>query len=164
MDTGRQLKKAHAELLCAIDAMEAVVRADAPDRTVLADVRWKISRASSNRVRLLEGRVYPEMLASASPSACERVKRLRAAGIILRAASSEHVKIWTIDNAVAAWECYRRASAAMTASMRVRVAEECDILYPLLGRTSGQFAAPVVELGRKWPSGPVARPPEYAAA
>ncbi|RYY23404.1 MAG: hypothetical protein EOP62_20380 [Sphingomonadales bacterium] len=131
---GDALKRAHANLLTALIEMEAVVRSHSPDRAMLADIRWKLSRASGVRLRLLEERIYPALLASISPIDAEKVAKLREANAPLRLASTQHVANWTLDRAVEAWPEYRQASSLMTASMRTRLNAERETLYPLLAK------------------------------
>jgi hypothetical protein len=127
-----ELRRFYEDLVSCIHEMEDEAARESPDRARLADVRWKLSRASQRRQRFIEDIVYPYLLERVSGSNAEKVKALRAENATLRAASTRHVGLWTIENALQNWSDYREASAKITASMRRRMATEKAVLYPLL--------------------------------
>ncbi len=63
-----------------------------------------------------------------------QLERLRIENDDLREQSLRHVNHWTVEAIVLDWSGYRRASAAMPAGMRRRIAAEQALLYPLLDR------------------------------
>lgn len=130
-----ELRAAHETLLAGIQELEDATRAPSPDASALAAIRWRLSRASGHRRRLVD-QACAEAMARAAPGAAAEIERLRESNAELRAVSSRHVGGWTIDRVVADWAGYRAASAEMRKAMRVRIAAEKAVLYPLLGKGS----------------------------
>ena len=126
------LERIHENLLSCLSELELLHQEAKPDRSRLADVRWRLSRASAARTRFIDEKVYPYLLQRVSPSDAHKLKELRTQNLALRTASTAHVGRWTIEQVFDDWLGYRRASSAMAASMRNRVAAEKEILYPLL--------------------------------
>jgi hypothetical protein len=119
--------------LAGIQELEDATRAPSPDASALAAIRWRLSRASGRRRRLVD-QACAEVIARAGPAAAAEVERLRQGDAEQRSASSRHVGGWTIDRVVADWQGYRAASTEMRAAMRARIAAEKAVLYPLLGK------------------------------
>ena len=134
-----EIRQAHDELLALVSALEELTAVEQPDRDSLAHARWRLSRASGRRFKLLDDKVYPLLLARCSAAEAEPVLRLRDAYGGQREATRLHVLRWTIDTIVADWAGYKRASAATRETMRSRIAEEKAVLYPLLDK----YAEPV---------------------
>jgi len=126
-----ELKAVHGELLQCIAALELVVRRPTPDTESLTAARWKLTRASGRRRRLLTDRVFPA-LAAVPVTNTPRLQELRAETAAMLTVSSQHIARWTVDKIVANWGEYQRASTILTASMRNRIATEKIILHPLL--------------------------------
>lgn len=125
-----ELREAHAALLAGIQELEDATRADAPDASALAGIRWRLSRASGRRRRLIEQ--ASAHLLDQVPGAAPEIGRLREGNAEMLSASSRHVGDWTIERITADWRGYRAASADMRKAMRARIALEKKILYPLL--------------------------------
>ncbi len=126
-----RLKTIHTELLAGIKTLETVVQQSTPDVAGLTNARWKLSRASSHRRKFLAESVYPAL--DRIPAAdSRRLDELRAAGTTLLAESAQHIAAWSTERIVKDWPGYQRASAAVRATMRNRIAAEKAILYPLL--------------------------------
>lgn len=126
-----RLKAIHEELLTGIKTLEAVLRQATPDVAGLTNARWKLSRASSHRRKFLAETVYPAL--DRIPEAdARRLDELRAAGAGALAESAKHIAAWSTEQIVNDWAGYQRASAAMRATMRSRIAAEKAVLYPLL--------------------------------
>ena len=130
-----ELKRAHETLLACIDELEALTKNDTPDAQKLASVRWKLSRASVQRRRLVEG-ACDLLMTDATLIASTRITALRGESADTVAASSRHVGRWTMDQVLADWDGYRDASASMRKAMRGRIAREQLALYPLLERAA----------------------------
>ncbi len=126
-----ELKNIHDELLQCIAALERVVALPSPDAEALASARWKLTRASGRRRRLLAERVYPA-LEAVPPTNSPKLQELRSEGTSSLTRSSQHIAKWTVDRIVANWAEYQQASGTMTATMRKRLATEKIVLYPLL--------------------------------
>ena len=130
-----ELKRAHEMLLACIDELETLAGDDTPDAQKLASVRWKLSRASMQRRRLVEA-ACDLLMTDATLIATSRVAALREDSAATVAASSRHVGRWTTAQVLADWDGYREASAAMRKAMRARIAREQLALYPLLERAA----------------------------
>lgn len=131
-----ELKRAHAALLSGIDELEKLALDDVPDRATLANVRWKLSKASGERRRLVDT-ACDLLMASADAIDRNRVMLLRENNAETVAASSRHVGHWTMDAVIADWDSYREASTVLRKAMRGRILQEQRALYPLLERTTG---------------------------
>lgn len=136
-----ELEGAHSELLDLIAQLEAMTGHDAPDRDALAGIRWKLSRASGRRLKLLEKDIYPALLALAIEEEARSVANLRDGYPPVFAASRRHVAAWSIEAVMADWPGYCRASAEMREQMRMRIGMEQALLYPLLARYDEGLAA-----------------------
>ena len=126
-----ELEKVHVDLLQCIAALEQVVARPVPDAESLASARWKLTRASGRRRRLLTERIYPALEAVPLTNTL-KLRELRSEGASMLATSSQHIAKWTVDRIVANWPEYQRASGVMTATMRKRIALEKIALTPLL--------------------------------
>lgn len=140
-----KLTRLHAELFGALAELEFLTRNEAPDRGLLTEVRWNLTRASIERTRFLEDQVYPLLLGILPPANAESVCRLKEDGVRLRGVSSTHICNWPIEKISADWQHYCSASDIMRAAMRRRIGEEKSILYPLLAsvgfKLPGELAA-----------------------
>lgn len=126
-----ELQQAHGALLSALLELEELAEDDVPDAAKLANVRWKLSRTSGARRRLV-AEACRELLATAPPGQAQRVQELQESSAQIATASSKHVGKWTLDQVLADWDGYRRDSVEMRKSMRARIAAEQAVLYPLL--------------------------------
>lgn len=124
------LKAVHDDILAQIDALEAVLSQPAPCRDALSNARWRLMRASRSRLKLLDEKIYPALRDVLST----RIETFRADDTVKRAASAAHIAHWNIERIVADWSAYQDVSAAMTAAMRRRIADEQNAFYGALGR------------------------------
>lgn len=127
-----ELQEAHDALLAGIRELEDATQADAPDASALAGIRWRLSRASGQRRRLIEQ--ASAQLLERVPGAAPDIGRLRENNIGMLSASSRHVGGWPIERIAADWAGYCAASAEIRKAMRARIELERAILYPLLER------------------------------
>lgn len=130
-----ELKRAHAALLSCLDELERLTLDPVPDRAKLADTRWRLSKASAERRRLVDAACDLLMISALSNDRAG-VRALREHGAEHVAASSSHVRRWSIDQALADWDGYRAASTMMRKAMRARMLQEQRTLYPLLDRAA----------------------------
>lgn len=128
-----ELREAHETLLTGIQELEDATQAAAPDASALAAIRWRLSRASGRRRRLVD-RACARLLEGASPGVAAELDGLRENSAGMLSATSRHVGSWTIDRVVADWDGYRAASIEMRKAMRRRIATEKAVLYPLLDK------------------------------
>ena len=130
-----ELRRAHADLLACIEELEQLAREDAPDRARLAKIRWKLSRASGARRKLVAA-AHAQLSTALSGPDRERLATLMEEGAQSVAQSSHHVGRWTVDAIMVDWDGYRAASEAMRRTMRARIRSEQRALYPLLERAT----------------------------
>ena len=126
-----ELKTIHGELLLCIAALEQVVGRPAPDAERLTAARWKLTRASGRRRRLLTNKILPA-LAAVPVTNTPRLQELREETAAMLAVSSRHIARWTVVEIIANWGEYQHASSIITSSMRNRIVTEKIVLYPLL--------------------------------
>ena len=127
------LHQAHERLLAALDDLEALTAVAQPDSAAIAAVRWKLSRASGQRRRLVD-EASARLIETATVGEAQAVRTLQQRIAESQSASSRHVGAWSIRKVVEDWDGYRAASADMRAAMRERIAAEKRLLYPLLQR------------------------------
>ncbi|MGQ0589079.1 MAG: hypothetical protein ACT4N8_06045 [Sphingosinicella sp.] len=127
-----EIERIHDDLLALIAELEALTEYETPDRQALASVRWRLSRASGRRLKLLEEIVYPWLLERSSAAEARTVSNLRESNAGLLAASRMHVAKWSVDKIMVDWADYCQDSAAMRGVMRMRIGLEKALLYPLL--------------------------------
>ena len=130
-----ELKRAHAALLSCLDELERLTRDPVPDRAKLADTRWRLSKASAERRRLIDA-ACDLLMISALASDRPNVRALREHNAEHVAASSSHISRWPIDQALADWDGYRAASVMVQKKMRDHILLEQRTLYPLLERAA----------------------------
>jgi hypothetical protein len=124
------LKAVHDDVLAQIDALETILGEPSPSRDALSNTRWRLMRASRNRLKLLDEQVYPAL----GDVLADRIEAFRADDQAKRAASAAHIARWHIAHIVADWNAYRKVSAVMTAEMRRRIVDEQKAFYPALRR------------------------------
>jgi hypothetical protein len=128
-----ELHQAHEQVLSALGELEKLTDAPQPDGTALANIRWKLSRASGKRRRLVE-EACTRLIDKAAPAEAQAVGTLQQGIGVIQAASSQHVNAWTLARVIEDWDGYRAASAELRGRMRDRIATEKRVLYPLLQR------------------------------
>lgn len=127
------LKSAHDRLLKELDGLDGLTRQAASAVSGYADVRWRLSRASRSRRKVIE-RAERDLEISAAVADLAELQRLRSEDIAAVRRSSDHIYRWNLAAVKSDWAGYCQASAVMRASMRRRIREEQEILYPLLSR------------------------------
>lgn len=125
------LRTLHEELLAAIAEMEALTSQPSFDEAELSRIRYRLSRVSGERRRLVE-RLCVTLAERTTGFQAERIAALRESNRQARAASSAHVGAWSLKRVTADWPGYCRASAQMRAIMRAQIAAEKAALYPSL--------------------------------
>ena len=128
------LRILHDELLAALAELEAVTARPAFNESELSRLRYRLSRVSGERRRLVE-RLCATLAEQAIGSQAERLNALRQSNLQARAASNAHIGAWSLREVAADWEGYCRASAQMRAIMRTQIAAEKATLYPRLAPT-----------------------------
>jgi len=126
-----ELRQLHAQISALLDQLEQLTAQPSPPRG-LAALRFRLTCASRNRTRMLEGHVYALAAEQASPAQARALQQLRDEGKEQLSHSQSHLARWDKRAVEADWAGYGRASRAMRASMRRRIKVEQEILYPLL--------------------------------
>lgn len=135
-----ELKAIHTELRETIADLAAALAPELPDEGTVSALRLKLTRLSSRRREMIECSIFP-LLHDAAAGDTAKIADLRLETSKLFVASSEHIGHWTMRAIRADWAAYKRASAAMRASMLKRIDREAAILYPLLEAKANQRAA-----------------------
>ena len=130
-----ELHQAHEQVLAALAELETLTAGAQPDSSALAGVRWRLSRASGHRRRLVE-EACAHLLEKATPAEAQALRTLKQDMGEMQSASSRHVGAWSIGRVLEDWDGYRAASAEMRGAMRERIATEKRVLYPLLQRAA----------------------------
>jgi hypothetical protein len=126
-----RLREAHADLIEAIEQLAKLTSGSLPDRQMLIDLRWAVSRSSLAR-RLLWGQIHALLGRSAGATVERDLRHLQELDAELIQASAKHVGSWTTDAIVEDWEGYCQASELMRGQMLDAIAEEKRLLYPIL--------------------------------
>lgn len=131
------LRKAHGNLLVAIDELARLMEARPPSPDVLINVRWNLSKASLDR-RLLWGRIHLELARRVDADSEDALRSLQDIDVRLLRASASHVSKWTPSAINQDWNGYCRASAIMRQRMIEGIEAEKRLLYPILESLSGR--------------------------
>ena len=125
------LRTLHEDLLTALAQMEALTAQPGFDEAELSRLRYRLSRISGERRRLVE-QLCVTLGAQASGAEAARIAALRESNLRARTASTAHIGAWSLRDVIANWPGYCRASAEMRAIMRAQIAAEKAVLYPRL--------------------------------
>ena len=125
------LRTLHEELLAALAEMEALTARPTFDNAELSRLRYRLSRVSGERRKLVE-QLCITLAGQAIGAQAERLRALRESNLEARGASNVHIGAWSLKQVTADWEGYCRASAKIRAIMRAQIAAEKAALYPRL--------------------------------
>jgi hypothetical protein len=125
------LRMLHDELLQMLDELEGLTARAAPDEAAIAAVRYRLTRTSGARRRLVEA-LCLELQLAVPESAAAALEELHAATAAATVMSADHISRWSLREIMKDWQGYCRASEVMRAAIRGQVAEEKRVLYPLL--------------------------------
>jgi len=123
-----ELHDLHARLLEMLDELEALTGRAAPDEAALASVRYRLTRTSSARRRLVDA-LCASLKRTVGGNALNALHDSNTAAMT---ASSEHISTWSLREIVKDWTGYCEASHTMRRSMRAQIDTEKTILYPHL--------------------------------
>ncbi|MBO9623014.1 MAG: hypothetical protein J7500_09920 [Sphingomonas sp.] len=125
------LREHHRRILELLDELEALTAQSTPDESALAALRYKLSRASGARRKLIE--TLCACFESELPAASvQPVRALRASVGRVMTHSAEHVGSWGMHDIVRDWSGYCHASFNMRRAMREQINRERMVLYPLI--------------------------------
>jgi hypothetical protein len=126
-----ELKRAHEDLLRAIEELAELTAGPAPPKGDLVNIRWKVSSASLSR-RLLWGRILMSLTGCVGPTEQQKLRKLQDMDIELLRKSTKHVGAWTSEAILEDWPGYCRDSRDMRAKMIEAITLEQETLFPIL--------------------------------
>jgi hypothetical protein len=130
-----ELHDLHVQLLHMLDELEELTARPAPDEAALAGVRYRLTRTSSVRRKLVDGLCLELKLALPERDA-HKIHALHESNTAAMTASSEHISTWSLREIVKNWVGYCQASFAMRGAMRAQIETEKAVLYPHLKGSS----------------------------
>lgn len=136
------LQTLHAQLLEMLDELGELTARSEPDEAALASLRYRLTRTSGARRRLVESLCVELQLALPSDQAAA-VRALREASVAAMTSSSDHIGTWSLRQLARDWPGYCRASQRVRSAMREQIETERAILYPHL-----ESARPAAEPGQ----------------
>lgn len=129
-----ELKVAHRDMSAALDRVVLIfAEPKAPDRSVLADARYKLVRTGSFRLKLLT-QVYDFLEARTTGEDRAEVERCHMANVRLSADAATHIGDWDLDRILSEWSAYLPIVGPMNDKLRVQLQLEQDVLYPRLAK------------------------------
>jgi len=126
-----ELHDLHAQLLQMLNELEELTAQPAPDEAALAGLRYRLTRTSSARRRLIDA-ICTERKPTLSEAEAASLNALHESNTAAMTASSEHISTWSLREVVKNWPGYCQASLALRRSMRAQIEAEKAALYPLL--------------------------------
>lgn len=126
-----ELKAIHEELEAAMDALDRLTQAPAPDQSAVASARARLSKASGKR-RALFDMAYNYLAKTATPADTQTLRGLRELNAAQLTASTGHIGAWGLRQLVENWPEYVRTAAPMRQSMRDLIAADRKTLFPML--------------------------------
>ena len=127
-----ELDDVNQHFQAAMYALESALRSDTPDLLDIGKRRIALARAASARLRFIDARLYPALVAGPTPAHAAAARTLRARISALFAASNRHIGEWSGQRVASDWPGYRDATRAMTAEVKALLAMERREIYPLL--------------------------------
>jgi hypothetical protein len=125
------LRALHEQLLEMLDELEALTAQPVPDEAALASLRYRLTRTSGARRRLIESLTVDLQLVVPKEEVAA-VRALREANIAAMTSSSDHIGAWSLRQIAKDWAGYCQASQRMRRAMREQIEREGATLYPYL--------------------------------
>jgi hypothetical protein len=125
------LETLHGELLEMLDTLEALCASSTPDESALAALRYRLTRTSGARRKLVET-LCVELQMTLPKAEIAPIRALREANIAAMTSSSDHIGTWSLRQVMKDWSGYCLASKQIRRAMREQIALEQDTLYPYL--------------------------------
>jgi hypothetical protein len=126
-----ELHTLHAQLLQMLDELEALTARPAPDEAALASLRYRLTRTSSARRKLIDA-LCVELKGTVAPGDASALNALHESNTAAMTASSDHISTWSLRELVKDWPGYCQASQGMRRAMRAQIEVEKAALYPHL--------------------------------
>ncbi|AQR72960.1 hypothetical protein [Sphingomonas sp. LM7] len=121
----------HAQLLQMLDDLERLTAQPGPDEAVLAGLRYRLTRTSSARRKLIDA-LCLELKMVLPEGETAQLEALHETNTAAMTASSEHISTWSLREIAKDWQGYCQASFAMRRSMRAQIEVEKATLYAYL--------------------------------
>lgn len=122
-----ELKILHQQLRQLLDTLETMTAQAAPDEVALASLRYRLTRTSTARRKLVES-ICLELEPRLTGKAAEQVRALRQSLSAGFASSSGHIITWSMAEVVQDWSGYCRASLEVRRAMRDQIERERIVL------------------------------------
>jgi hypothetical protein len=130
-DDMSDLQTLHEQLLGMLDELETLCANPDPNESALASLRYRLTRTSGARRKLVESHCV-ELLLALPKAEGAAIRALRESNIAAMTSSSDHIGTWSLRQVVKDWSGYCAASRHVRQSMREQIALEKDTLYPYL--------------------------------
>lgn len=125
------LQTLHGQLLEMIDELEALCARPGPDEAALAALRYRLTRTSGARRKLIE-KLCAELQATLPETRVASIRALRESNVAAMTSSSDHIGTWSLREIMKDWPGYCQASQQIRRSMRDQIELERTTLYPYL--------------------------------
>jgi len=113
-------------------SMRAILKMSAYDCTAVPAARYRMIRASTQRLRFLAEVAYPYALKCASLGEIEAFETLERQARDNHTRSSAHVNKWNSTAVSANWDAFKQQSVGIVQMMADRLEQERNVLIPLL--------------------------------
>lgn len=121
----------HRQLLEMLDELEVLCASSHPDEAALAALRYRLTRTSGARRRLIE-KLCVQLQMAVPKVEVAAISALRESNIAAMTSSSDHISTWSLREIMKNWQGYCQASQQMRRSMRDQIEVEKTALYPYL--------------------------------
>jgi hypothetical protein len=126
-----ELETLHEELIETLGQLAELTAQPQPDEAALGTIRYRLSRTSGARRRLVNS-LCTDLEPRVSPANATTLRALRENNMALFNQSTGHVGTWSLRDIVRDWNGYCSASLAMRRAMFAQIEAEKTALYPLL--------------------------------
>lgn len=132
MLTRKALSGEHLALLEEMEALSALLAAEAPDMARLGQLRWRMTRVLIQHVAKEDRLLYPRLSSAPDPEVRNLAQRFQRDMGGLADAYRDHIARWPASAIVADWPGYRRDAEAIAVTLAERIEREELELYPRL--------------------------------
>lgn len=119
-------------LLSCVQEHRRLCMAAIPDRPALGVSRWRVAQAGRTRMDYLNGTIFPAVDGAGTAADLRRIVALRDATPAYQRQVSAYVTRWSTEAIMAEWTAYQAAAKPFRAIILTRVAEEMEVLRPVL--------------------------------
>lgn len=126
-----ELQTLHEQLLEMLDELEALCARPNADEAALASLRYRLTRTSGARRKLVET-LCVELQMALPQTGIPPIRALRESNVAAMTSSSDHIGTWSLRQIMKDWPGYCHASRQIQQSMRNQIELEKTTLYPYL--------------------------------